>query len=130
MTKLNSFLTNHKADRVLYKWMCPALHIFFVIKNLERYFFEKSSHNNNILNSVFLQIFLLPAVMKLKTQIKISQKLVSELGRKYDGVEEFINIRVKELRLEHGKLKEEVRLFLCCVYSLVTKAVYNESFLH
>ena len=66
---------------------------------------------------------LLPAVTKLKTQIKIYQKLVSELGRKYDGAEDFINIRVKELCLEHGIL-EEVRLyiFLCCVYSLVTNA--------
>ena len=63
--------------------------------------------------------------MKLKTQIKIYQKLVSELGGKYDGAEDFINTRVKELCLEHGILEEEVRLyiFLCCVYSLVTKAV-------
>ena len=63
--------------------------------------------------------------MKLKTQIEIYQKLASELGGKYDGAEEFINIRVKELCLEHGILKEEVRLyvFLCCVYNLVTNAV-------
>ena len=63
--------------------------------------------------------------MKLKTQIRIYQKLVSELGGKYDGAEEFINIKVKELCLEHGILKEEVRfyLFLCCVYRLVTNAV-------
>ena len=63
--------------------------------------------------------------MKLKMQIKIYQKLVRERGGKFDGAEEFINIRVKELRLEHGILKEEVRLhvFLCCVYSLVTNAV-------
>ena len=69
--------------------------------------------------------------MKLKTQIKIYKKLVSELGRKYDGAEDFINTRVKELCLEHGIL-EEVRLyiFLCCVYSLVTKVFKNESFLH
>ena len=40
---------------------------------------------------------LLPAAMKLKTQIKIYQKLVSELGGKYDGAEDFINSRVKEL---------------------------------
>ena len=62
--------------------------------------------------------------MKLKTQIKIYQKLVSELGRKYDGAEDFVNTRVKELCLEHGIL-EEVRLyiFLCCVYSLVIKAL-------
>ena len=70
--------------------------------------------------------------MKLKTQIKIYQKLISELGRKYDGAEDFINTRVKELSLEHGILEEEVRLyiFLCCVYSLVINAVKNESFLH
>ena len=62
--------------------------------------------------------------MKLNTQIKIYQKLVSELGGKYDGAAEFINIRVKELCLEHGKLEEEVCLymFLCCVYSLVRNA--------
>ena len=61
--------------------------------------------------------------MKLKTQ-------VSELGRKYDGAEDFINTRVKELCLEHGILEEEVRLyiFLCCVYSLVTNTVKSESF--
>ena len=70
--------------------------------------------------------------MKLKTQMKIYQKLVSELGRKYDGAEDFIGSRVKELCLEHGILEEEVRLYilLCCVYSLVTNAVKNESFLH
>ena len=69
--------------------------------------------------------------MKLKTQIKIYQKLVSELGGKYDGAEDFINTRLKELCLEHGKV-EEVRLyiFLCCVYSLVTSEFKNESFLY
>ena len=67
--------------------------------------------------------------MKLKTQIKIYQKLVSELGRKYDGAEDFINTGVKGLCLEYGIL-EEVRLyiFLCCVYSLVANAFKNESF--
>ena len=70
--------------------------------------------------------------MKLKTQIKIYQKLLSELGRKYDEAQDFINSRVKEFCLEHGVLEEEVRLyiFLCCVYSLITNAVKNESFLH
>ena len=63
--------------------------------------------------------------MKLKTQIKIYQKLVSELAGKYDGAKDFINSRVKELCLEHGILEEEVRLhiFLGCVYSLVTNIV-------
>ena len=63
--------------------------------------------------------------MKLKTQIKIYQKLVSELGGKYDGAEHFINRRVKKLCLEHKILEEEVRLyiFLCCVYSLVPNTV-------
>ena len=67
----------------------------------------------------------MPAAMKLKTQIKIYQKLVSELSGKYDGAEDFINTRVKELCLEHGILEDEVRLyvFLCCVYSLVINAV-------
>ena len=70
--------------------------------------------------------------MKLKTQIKIYQKLVSEIGGKYNGAEDFINSRVKELYLEHGILEEQVSLyiFLSCVYSLVTNAVKNESFLH
>ena len=70
--------------------------------------------------------------MKLKTQIKIYQKLLSELGRKYDRAEDFISSRVKELCLEHGILEEEVRLyiFLFCVYNLVTNAVKNESFWH
>ena len=70
--------------------------------------------------------------MKLKTQIKTYQKLVSELGGKYDGAEDFINSSVKELCFEHGILEEEVRLyiFLCCVYSLVINTVKNESFWH
>ena len=69
--------------------------------------------------------------MKLKTQIRIYEKLVSELGRKYDGAKDFINTRVKELCLEYGIL-EEVRfyIFLCCVYSLVINTFKNESFLH
>ena len=49
--------------------------------------------------------------MKLQTKIKIYQNLVSELGGKYDGAEEFFNIRVKGLCLEHGILEEEVRLY-------------------
>ena len=66
--------------------------------------------------------------MKLKTQIEIYQKLVSELGGKYDEAEN--NNRIKELCLEHRILEEEVRLyiFLCCGYSLVTNAVRNECF--
>ena len=50
--------------------------------------------------------------MKLKTQIKIYQRLLSELGRKYDGAENFISSRVKELRLEQGTLEEEVCLYI------------------
>ena len=65
----------------------PSLQILFDIKNLKQYLFDKCSQNNNI---------LLPAIMKLQTKIKIYQKFVSELGGKYDGAEEFINIRVKE----------------------------------
>ena len=70
--------------------------------------------------------------MKRKTQVKIYQKLLSKLGVKYDGAEDFINSRVKELCLEPGILEEEVCLyiFLCCVYSLVTNAVKNGSLLH
>ena len=66
--------------------------------------------------------------MKFKTQIKIYQKLVSELGRKYDRAEDFINTRIRELCLEHGIL-EEVRWYIF-LYSLITKTVKNESFLH
>ena len=71
------------------------------------------------------QITLLPAVMKLKTQIKTYQKLMNELSRKYDGAEDFINTRIKQLCLEHGRLEGEVCLyvFLCCIYSLVTNSV-------
>ena len=61
--------------------------------------------------------------MKLQTKIKIYQKLASELGRKYDGAEEFFNIRVKELCSEHGILEVRLYIFLCCVYSLVTHTV-------
>ena len=48
--------------------------------------------------------------MKLKTQIKRYKKLLSDLCRKYDGAEDFISSKVKELCLEHGRLEEEVRL--------------------
>ena len=54
---------------------------------------------------------------------------MSELSGKYDGAEDFINTRVKELCLEHRMLQQEVRLyiFLCCVYSLVINAVKKTS---
>ena len=61
--------------------------------------------------------------MKLKTQLKIYQKLVCEHGGKYDGAEEFINIRVKELCSEHGILEEEVRLYMC-IYFYAAFTVY------
>ena len=48
------FLTNHKADRVLYNAYSPYLQILFAIKHLERYLVNKSSQNNNIPHSVFI----------------------------------------------------------------------------
>ena len=64
--------------------------------------------------------------MKLKTQIKIYQNLVSELGGKFEA-EDFISKGIKQLCLEHGILEEEVRfcifIFLCYVYSLATYTV-------
>ena len=50
--------------------------------------------------------------MKLKTQTKIYQRLLSELDRKYDVAEDFIRSRVKELCLDHGILEEEVCLYI------------------
>ena len=102
--------------------MRPGSQILFVIKNLKRYLVEESSHNNNILNNVFLQTFLLPAVMKLKTQIKIYQKLVSELGGKFEGAEDFINTRLKELCSEHGISEEELRL---CIYLFMLRIQFS-----
>ena len=61
--------------------------------------------------------------MKLKTQVKIYQKLVSELDGKYDGAEEFINVRVKGLSSEHGILEEEVRFYIC-IYIFMLRIVY------
>ena len=104
---------------MVYKCIRPALQILFVIKNLERYLVDKSSQNNNI---------LLPAVMKLKTQIKIYQKLVSKLGEKYDGAEEFINTRVKVLCSEHGILEEEVRLYIYLLHIQFSHVHSLESF--
>ena len=49
---------------------------------------------------------LLPTVMKLKSANQNISKLLSEPGTKYDGAEDFISSRVKELCLEHGILKE------------------------
>ena len=57
--------------------------------------------------------------MKPKTQIKIYQKLKSELSEKYDGAEDFINTRVKELCLENGILEEEY----VCIYIYVAYTV-------
>ena len=50
--------------------------------------------------------------MKLKTQTKIYQRLLSKLDRKYDVAEDFIRSRVKELCLDHGILEEEVCLYI------------------
>ena len=64
--------------------------------------------------------------MKSKTEIKIYEKLVNELGGKFEGAEDFINTRLKELCSEHGISAEEVRLyiyFLCYVYSLAAYTV-------
>ena len=47
------FSTNHITDRMLYKCICPALQVLFVIKNLERYLVDKSSYNNNIFCKYF-----------------------------------------------------------------------------
>ena len=58
--------------------------------------------------------------MKLKTQMKIYQKYVSELGGKF-GAEEFINTRLKELCSEHGTLEEEVRF---CIYIYIYIYIY------
>ena len=57
--------------------------------------------------------------MKLKTQVKIYQKFVNELGGKYGGAEEFINIRVKELCLEHEIQKKRY----VCIYFYATYTV-------
>ena len=51
--------------------------------------------------------------MNLKTQIKIYQKLINELGGKFEGAEDFIKSRLKELCSEHGISAEEVRLYKC-----------------
>ena len=70
--------------------------------------------------------------MNLKTQIKIYQNLVSELGGKFEGAEDFIKSRLMELCLEHGISAEEVRLYiyiLFYIYSLATYTVELESFL-
>ena len=78
------FSTNHIDDIMLYKCICPALQV----------------------------LFLLPAVMRLKMQIKMYQRLLSEIGRKYDVAEDFISCRRKELCLEHAILEEEVCLYI------------------
>ena len=56
--------------------------------------------------------------MKLKMQIKTYQKLVSELGEKYEGVEDFINTRLKKSCSEHGILGEEVRFVYIYIFML------------
>ena len=50
--------------------------------------------------------------MKLKTQIKIYQRLLSELGGNYDVAEDFISSKVKELCLDHEILEKEIRLYI------------------
>ena len=58
--------------------------------------------------------------MKLKTQIRIYQKLVSALGRKF-GAEDFVKTKLKELCSEHGILEEEARF--CYIFFYATYAV-------
>ena len=53
--------------------------------------------------------------MNSKTKIKIYQKVINELGNRYEGADELIQNRTKELCLEHGISLEEVRLYVCYV---------------
>ena len=63
--------------------------------------------------------------MKSKTQFKIYQKLVSELGGKFEA-EEFINTRIKELCSEHGILEEKVGLYIYIyIYIYIYYAAYT-----
>ena len=57
--------------------------------------------------------------MKLKTQIKIYQELVSQLGGKFEA-EDFISTRMKELCLEHGILEKEVCFCIYIFYATYT----------
>ena len=68
--------------------------------------------------------------MKLKTQIKIYQKLVSELSGKFEA-EEFINTRIKELCSEHRILEEEVHLYICIyIYIYIYIYIHIYKYMH
>ena len=62
--------------------------------------------------------------MKLKTQIKIYQKLVNELGGNFERAEDFFKNRLKELCSEHGISVEEVRLCIY-IYIIIFYATYT-----
>ena len=50
--------------------------------------------------------------MNLKIQSKVYQKLINELCGKFEGAENFIKNRLKEIYSEHGISSEEVRLYI------------------
>ena len=58
--------------------------------------------------------------MNLKTQIKMYQKLLSELGGKSEGAEDFIKSKLKELCSDHRISAEEVRLYIYIFYAKCT----------
>ena len=49
---------------------------------------------------------------------------MSEIGGKYEGAEDFIRIRLKELCSEHGILEEQVRLYYVCIYIYIYIYIY------
>ena len=64
----------------------------------------------------------LPVVnMNLKTQIKIYEKLVSELGGTFKA-EDYIKSRIKELCSECGISTEEVSL---CIYIFILRIQFS-----
>ena len=102
------FLIKHKADRV----SCG-----FLLYN---------SHAQTLQASILANILMggtAGSKMNLKTKIKVYQKVINELGNRFEGAEEFILNRIKELYSEHGISTKEVRLYiflclLCYVQSL------------
>ena len=65
--------------------------------------------------------------MKLKIQIKIHEKLVSELGGKFKA-EDYIKSKIEELFSEYGISAEEVSLciyiYICICYVYICIYIY------
>ena len=65
--------------------------------------------------------------MNIKNKINIHQKVLKEISKNYEGADEFIQNKIKELCSEHGISTEEVRLYIFMFVMLPTQFSYVHS---